>query len=337
MRSAPSTSGSRPCHRLRRPGGDGGQQREARSSSSRPAAPSWRARSASWRRSARSARRSTPASTSTNVLSTIAKHAVRLSATDGGSIMEYDRGRAVLPGPERLPDRAERRSSVCGPPGSTSTRRWSAAPRSSDGRWRSRTSAPPSSIRTSRSCTTPAGGRWSRYRCCERGRSSARWSSAVSGPASSPRRPLDAAGDVRRPVGAGPAQRPVVPRAGGAQRGARGGQPAQVRVPGEHVPRAADAAERGTRILRGAAGADVRRAQRTPGGVPARHPRLGQAPARTAERDPRPVQGRGRPDGTGVLDVRAARGCSTTRPSMLRERAAVHGIELRRRGRAEDR
>ena len=114
------------------------------------------------------------------------------------------------------------------------------------------------------------------------------------------------AGDVREPVGAGPAQRPAVPRARGAERRAGAGQHAQVGVPGEHVARAPDAAQRRPRLLRGAPGADVRRHQRAPGGVPPRHPRLRPAPAGAAQRDPRPVEGRGRPDGAGVLVVRPA-------------------------------
>ena len=62
-------------------------------------------------------------------------------------------------------------------------------------------------------------------------------------------------------------------RRAGAQLGrAGGGQPAQVGVPGQHVARTAHTAQRGDRLLRGPAGADVRRPQRTPGGVPARHP-----------------------------------------------------------------
>ena len=60
----------------------------------------------------------------------------------------------------------------------------------------------------------------------------------------------------------------------------------------------------------------------------------GQAPAGAAQRDPRPVQGRGRPDGAGVLVLRPARRCWTTAASMLRERAAAHAHRRRRRGRA---
>ena len=93
---------------------------------------------------------------------------------------------------------------------------------------------------------------------------------------------------------------------------AGGGQPAQVGVPGQHVARAAHPAQRGDRVLRGAAGADVRRAQRAAGGVPPRHLELGQAPARAAQRDPRPVQGRGRADGARADHVLACATRSST-------------------------
>ena len=108
------------------------------------------------------------------------------------------------------------------------------------------------------------------------------------------------------------AQRPALPRAEGAEPGAGAGQPAQVGVPGQHVPRAADAPERSARFLRGAARADVRRHQRATGGVPPRHPRLGPAPAGAPQRDPRPLEDRGRADGPGVLVDRRAVRCSRT-------------------------
>ena len=102
-----------------------------------------------------------------------------------------------------------------------------------------------------------------------------------------------AARDAREPVRGRHPQRAHVPRAPGQVAPARGRQPAQVRVPREHVARAAHAAQRGHRVLRRAARAHVRRAQRAPGRVPARHPRLRPAPARADQRDPRPLQGRG--------------------------------------------
>ena len=80
------------------------------------------------------------------------------------------------------------------------------------------------------------------------------------------------------------------------------------------------------RVLRGAAGADVRRHQRAPGGVPPRHPGVRAAPARAAQRDPGPVEGRGRADG-----ARATRR-STRRPSL--EHALSHGARARRRSTA---
>ena len=139
--------------------------------------------------------------------------------------------------------------------------------------------------------------------------------------------------DVRQPVGPRPAQRPALPRARGAERRAGARQQAQVGVPGEHVARAADAAERRPRLLRGAAGADVRRDQRAPGGVPPRHPRVRPAPAGAAQRDPRPVEGRGRPDGAGVLVVRPAHRCSSWRRRCSASGPRLHGIDLRRRDR----
>ena len=77
----------------------------------------------------------------------------------------------------------------------------------------------------------------------------------------------------------------------------RGGQPPQVGVPRQHVARAAHPAQRGDRVLGGAARPHVRRDQRASAGVPPRHLELGQAPPPAPQRDPRPVQGRGREDG----------------------------------------
>ena len=76
--------------------------------------------------------------------------------------------------------------------------------------------------------------------------------------------------DLRHPVGAGDPERPALPGDRGQEPPARGREPAQVGVPGEHVARAAHAAERDHRLLRGAERAHVRRAEREAGGVPAR-------------------------------------------------------------------
>ena len=95
-------------------------------------------------------------------------------------------------------------------------------------------------------------------------------------------------------------------------RRARDRQPPQVGIPGQHVPRTANPVERGDRFLRGAAGPDVRRAQRAPGRIPARHLELGQAPARVAQRDPRPVQGRSGPNGARAKHIQRCAACWTT-------------------------
>ena len=78
---------------------------------------------------------------------------------------------------------------------------------------------------------------------------------------------------VRQPVRRRPDQCPALRELGPPESRADRGQPAQVGVPGEHVARAAHPAQRRHRVLGGAAGADVRRPQRTAGGLPPRHPR----------------------------------------------------------------
>ena len=90
-------------------------------------------------------------------------------------------------------------------------------------------------------------------------------------------------------------ERPAVRGAPGRKPPARRGQPAQVAVPGEHVPRAADAAERHHRLLRDAPGGGRGpRRGRLPPGPPADQ-RGRQAPAGADQRHPRPLQDRGRP------------------------------------------
>ena len=84
---------------------------------------------------------------------------------------------------------------------------------------------------------------------------------------------------------------------------ARDRQPPQIGVPGQHVARTADPAQRGDRLLGGAAGSHVRGDQRAPGRVPARHLELRPPPTRAAQRDPRPVEGRSGPDGARAKHI----------------------------------
>ena len=155
-------------------------------------------------------------------------------------------------------------------------------------------------------------------------------------PGALPPETVRAAGDAREPVGGRDPQRPRVPGARAEDARARGGEPAQVRVPGQHVARAAYAAERRDRLLGRPARPDVRRAQRAPGRVRARHPQLGPPPARADQRDPRPLEGRGRPDGARPRTPSRCRSCSRDGVAMVRERAhpSRHPLAVRRRARA---
>ena len=293
-------------HRVRRPGRHGGQRRQAGPAARRPAGQSSRARSRSSRRCGRSAKRSSSSLDVDDVLATIAMHAVELSGTDGGSIMEYDE-----------PDRSFTVRSVyrTEPEVVEQLRSDPHRPRRDAGRARRAGAAALGGDRprADRPRSAPAGPPRRRL-AIGRGRpdaargagSSVHWSCGGSGPATSPRRPSTCS----RPSPASRRWRCSTPGCSASSRTqsarARAGQPAQVRVPGEHVPRAANTAQRGAGLLRGAPRADVRRDQRASGGVPARHPRVGQAPAGAAQRDPRPLQGRGRPDAARVLLVRPA-------------------------------
>ena len=109
------------------------------------------------------------------VLVTIVTNAVRLTGTDGGSLMEYDEAERRLPralrlrqqpGPARpAAGRADRaRHDARGPRGAR-------APSARGGRPRHRAAGPPPAGR----CTTTAGGRCWRCRCCGTTRCSARW------------------------------------------------------------------------------------------------------------------------------------------------------------------
>ena len=104
-------------------------------------------------------------------------------------------------------------------------------------------------------------------------------------------------------------------------------QPAQVGVPRQHVARAAHPAQRGHRLLRGAARADVRRPQRPPGRVPARHlarrASICSPCSTTSSTCPRSRPGRMDLDRTTV-DLREMLEYVL---SLVRERAQRHGLD----------
>ena len=100
------------------------------------------------------------------------------------------------------------------------------------------------------------------------------------------------------------------------------------RVPRQHVPRAADAAERRHRLLRGAARADVRRGQRQAGGVPERHPVVGPPPALAHQRHPRPRRRSRRGGWSSSSAPSTCRSLLDNALTLVRERASRHGIGL---------
>ena len=122
-----------------------------------------------------------------------------------------------------------------------------------------------------------------------------------------PARDGRSAADLRHPVGAGHPERPALPAARGEEPGGGGGEPPQVRVPRQHVPRAAHAAQRHHRLQRDAGG---RGPGPRPGAArprPQEDQRGGQAPAGADQRRPRPLQDRGGQDGPLPRDLRGGR------------------------------
>ena len=231
----------------------------------------------------------------------------------------------LLPGAQRLPDGARRRRAAAGRSGSTSTRPWSAAPPGSAGRSPCRTWRRSTSTRTCRSSTTTAGGRWSRCRCCARARSSGRSSSAASGPATSPRRPSTCsrrsrasprwpcstpsssassrsrAWSWRSPAGTSRSSSPACPTSCGRRSTPCSGSP---RCCSSGC--SASINERQEEYLRDIHGS-------------------GQPPAGAAQRDPRPVEGRGRARWSWSTRRSTCGPLLDDAASMLRERAAAHG------------
>ena len=128
-------------------------------------------------------------------------------------------------------------------------------------------------------------------------------------------------------------ERAPVPRDPGQEPPARDREPAQERVPRQHVARAAHAAQRDHRLLRGAARADVRRAQREAGRLPEGHP-LVRAGTCCSSSTTSSTCRRSRPAAWS-----SSRRSSTCPPrignamTLIRERAQRHGIALRHRRR----
>ena len=150
------------------------------------------------------------------------------------------------------------------------------------------------------------------------------------------RQGADAAQDLRRPGGDRDPERAPVQGDPGQEPRARAGQQAQVGVPRQHVARAAHAAQRDHRLLRGALGEDVRRGQREAARVPARHPLLGPPPAHADQRHPRPVEDRGRPDGARPGDDQPADAARQLHDAGPRARQPA-GPDARARGRGRPR
>ena len=243
------------------------------------------------------------------VLTTIIRRANQLSGTDFGVIYEYDEAteRFRLRATENLGGRSGRAPARVPPwPGVKAP--WAAPPRRGSPS-RSRTSSAEGAYQSSvREALVRSGHR--ALLAVPLLREDAIIGGLVVSEEDAGRVPAGdhrAAQDVRHAVRARHPERPAVPRDRGQGRGARGGQPPQVRVPRQHVPRAAHAAQRGHRLLRGAARPDVRRAERQAGRVPAGHPVLRTAPALADQRHPRPLQDRGRAHGARARALRPAR------------------------------
>ena len=255
------------------------------------------------RRSARSAGRSARPSISDTVLQTIVTRASQLAGTDGCSIFEYDEATRSVPAPRDATTWTRRsRGALARAHADPQGARASTGRAARDARSRSRSPTSPSegAYESPLRDVAPRARvpRAARRAPAPGGRSSSA-ASAVSRKTPGEFAPevVELLTDLRHPVGPGHPERPPLPRDRGQEPAARGRQPPQVRVPRQHVPRAADAAERDPRLLGGAGRADVRGGEREAGRVPAGHPVLGPASPLPDQRHPRP-RPRWRPAGS---------------------------------------
>ena len=132
-----------------------------------------------------------------------------------------------------------------------------------------------------------------------------------------PDRGREAPPDLRHPIRPGHPERPALPGAPGEEPGARGREPPQVRVPGEHVPRAADTAERHHRLQRDAPGGGPGPERRGLRPRPPADQRRRQAPPRAHQQRARSLEDRGREDGAVPRNLRG-RGPRARRRSRAR-------------------
>ena len=123
----------------------------------------------------------------------------------------------------------------------------------------------------------------------------------------------------------------LFPRDRGQEPPARGGRPSQVGVPGQHVPRAAHAAQRHHRLQRDAPGGRRRPRRRAVHRRPQEDQRGRQAPAGADQRHARSLQDRGRQDGAVSRELRrghAGSGHRSGDPAAGREERQPSGCRV---------
>ncbi len=114
-------------------------------------------------------------------------------------------------------------------------------------------------------------------------------------------------------------------------RAARADLQVQVRVPREHVARAADAAQQPADPLEAAVGEHRRQPQRQAGRVRPHHPLVGVGPARADQRDPRPVEDRVGDDGRRRQGRCCSWSCRATSSAPSRKSRPARGSSSRSR------